>query len=248
MYTRLNHLNVTLSYTGTLKVIEQVSTLHCDPLREWIASGDSEPVKFISDNVNKKRGVRDIRSDHQGSMLNMYSMLVVKGRVKADADDASHHNSLSSLDAHTFLPTKEDIHILQLNLTVLVAHILCAHIKCLSPLSKVVPPSIPHQHYSEMGEKSDTVFLDVLMKNEAKHSDMVDIMKIQQSYLGDDFPEIKKVLSGGDQLTCERQYCAQRHLMDGDTPRDRLQLFEPVCEDWHALMSFLMVIIIITHL
>ena len=86
------------------------------------------------------------------------------------------------------------------------------------------------------------------MKNEVKHSDMVDIMKIQQSYLGDDFPETKKVLSGGDQLTCERQYCAQRHLMDRDTPRDRLQLFEPVCEDWHALMSFLMVIIIITHL
>ena len=137
-------------------MIEQVSTLHCDPLREWIASG--EPVKFVGDNVNKKRGVRDIRSDHQGSMLNMYSMLVVKGRVMADADDASHHNSLSSLDAHTFLPTKEDIHILQLNLTVLVAHILCAHIKCLSPLSKVVPPSIPHQHYSEMGERSDTFF------------------------------------------------------------------------------------------
>ena len=67
-------------------------------------------------------------------MLNMYSMLVVKGCVKADADDASHQNSLSSLDPHTFLTTKEDIHSIQLNLTVLVAHILCAHIKCLSPV------------------------------------------------------------------------------------------------------------------
>ena len=52
------------------------------------------------------------------------------------------------------------------------------------------------------------------------------------------------MLSGGDQLTCERHYCAQRHLMVGDTPRDCLRLFEPVCEDWHALMCFLMVIII----
>ena len=86
------------------------------------------------------------------------------------------------------------------------------------------------------------------MKNEAKHSNiyMVDIMKIQESYLGDDFPDTKEVLSGGEQLTCERQYCAPRHLTDGDTPRDRLQLFELVCEDWHALMSFLT--IIITHL
>ena len=69
-------------------------------------------------------------------------------------------------------------------------------------------------------------------------------MQTQQSYLGDDFPDTAIILSGGDQLTCERQYCAQRHLMDGDTPRDRLQLFEPVCEDWHALMCLLTVSII----
>ena len=68
-----------------------------DPLREWIASG--EPVKFVGD-VNKKRGVRDIRSDHQGYMLIMYSMLVVKTCVKADV---SHHNS--SLDARTHTPS-----------------------------------------------------------------------------------------------------------------------------------------------
>ena len=43
----------------------------------------------------------------------------------------------------------------------------------------------------------------------------------------------------GDQLTCERQVGAKRHMMDGDTPRDRLDKFEPVTEDWHALMSFL---------
>ena len=62
-----------------------------------------------------------------------------------------------------------------------------------------------------------------------------------QGYLGEDFPVEKRVLSGGDQLTCERQACAQRHLMDGDTPVDRLQLVEPVSEDWHALMCFLKV-------
>ena len=33
------------------------------------------------------------------------------------------------------------------------------------------------------------------MKNEAKHSDMVDMMKTQQAYLGDDFLETQKVLS-----------------------------------------------------
>ena len=92
MFTRLNHLNVALSYTGTLKVIDDVSALHTVPLQQWIAS--DTPVKFIGDNVNKKRGVRDITSDHQSAMLNMYSMLVVRGRVQVAADDASRHSNL----------------------------------------------------------------------------------------------------------------------------------------------------------
>ena len=46
--------------------------------------------------------------------------------------------------------------------------------------------------------------LDILMKNEAKHKDMLDIMKTLQGYLGEDYADDQPVLSGGDQLTCER--------------------------------------------
>ena len=35
--------------------------------------------------------------------------------------------------------------------------------------------------------------------------------------------------------------------MDGDTPHDRLQLFESVCEDWHALMCFPVVRVLIMY-
>ena len=70
---------------------------------------------------------------------------------------------------------------------------------------------------------------------------MLDIMKTMHDYLGGEFPCDKKVLSGGDQFTCERQCCIQKHVMDGDTPTDRLELVEPVIEDWHTLMCFLKV-------
>ena len=90
-----------------------------------------------------------------------------------------------------------------------------------------------------MSEKSEVAVID---KNEACHADMLDIMKAQQSYLGNKFDD--RVLSGGDQLTCERQRCTQLHVMDSDTKADRLQLLEPVVEDWHAFMIFLEVIII----
>ena len=102
---------------------------------------------------------------------------------------------------------------------------MCSHIKVL------------HKFAGLMAEKSEVAVLDILHKNEACHVDMLDIMKAQQSYLGNEFDD--RVLSGGDQLTCERQHCAQLHMMDSDNKADRLELLEPVVEDWHAFMIFL---------
>ena len=68
--------------------------------------------------------------------------------------------------------------------------------------------------------------------------DVLDIMRIQQSHL-------KRHLDvtglSGDQLTCERQRCVKRHIMDGGTAKEHLDYLEPKIEDWHALQTFLMV-------
>ena len=79
--------------------------------------------------------------------------------------------------------------------------------------------------------------LVVLHKNEAKHSDMLEIMKEQQACLGKKY--VGTVLSGGDQLTQERQRCSKQHMMDADTPTDRVEHLEPCIEDCHAHQSFL---------
>ena len=122
---------------------------------------------------------------------------------------------------------------------ILVSRILSKHIKSLACVSEMVPKHIIHAHTTNMGKKSDTVVLDVLRKNEAKHEDMLSIMRIQQSYLE---PHLTvRRLSGGDQLTCERQRCAKRHIMDGDTAKERLDYLEPKIEDWHTLQTLLLV-------
>lgn len=84
-----------------------------------------------------------------------------------------------------------------------------------------------------MATKSEVAVLDVLYKNEACHQDMLDIMRSQRAYLGKNF---SSTVPSGDLLTCERQRSAQQHVMDSDTREDRLDLLEPVIEDWHTLM------------
>ena len=240
MYARLNHVGVTLSYTGTLNAVGAISKLHQVPIRRWIL--EDTPFKFVGDNVDKKRGVRDLRSDHHGEMMHMFSVLAVRSRVSSSGlSKLSRIDDLNLLQPSFFMPSKVDIAHIQRNLVILVSRILCKYIKALAPLSNIPPEHILHKYSKQMAQKSEAHVIDVLMKNEAKGADMLDIMESLQSYLkvGAEFPESLKVLSGGDQLTCERETGAQRHVMDGDTPHDRLQLLEPQCEDWHTLMCFL---------
>ena len=233
-------MGVCLSYTATLTLIDEISKRHTVPLLRWIS--DDILFKFWGDNVDKKKGVRDVRSDHHGELLHMYSILV--GRSRTPAAHLSRSGcvaKLSSLKSQSFLPTSEDICAVQSNLVVLVSRILTEYIDDLVPLRKAVPNHILHKYSKEMAMKSEVIVLDVMMKNEAKHSDVIDIMSRMQEYLGHDYPSDRRVPSGGDQLTCERQVGAQRHTMDGDTVEDRLGLLEPVTEDWHCLVCLLSV-------
>ena len=104
---------------------------------------------------------------------------------------------------------------------------------------KLIPKHIYHEYSDETTQKSEVLVVDVLHKNEAKHDDMQEIMKTIQKYKGQ---YSGTVLSGGDQLTCERQRCTRLHVRDGNTPEDRFDQIEPVIEDWHALLSFLKVV------
>ena len=88
VYDQLNHVNVFVSYPATL-YMEQVSNMRTIPLRKWVEDG--AVIKFWEDNVDKKRAVRDVRSDHQGDMLHMYSVLVSKSCTSAPVLSHSGH-------------------------------------------------------------------------------------------------------------------------------------------------------------
>lgn len=240
MYARLNHLNVCVSYQATLNLMEGLSKLHTVPLQRWIQDGIV--FKFIGDNIDKQRHVRDYRSDHQGGLLHMYSLLV--SRTRAPAPELLHTGQcckLTEIPSEDFLPSIRDIQAVKGNLVTLVSRILVQYFPALAFLSKVVPKHILHRYSKKMAEKSEVVVLDVLMKNETIKKDMLEIMSVMQGYLGEEYPEDRRVVSGGDHVTCERQIGAQRHMMDGNTQRDRLDILEPVAEDFHFLMCIIVV-------
>lgn len=158
----------------------------------------------------------------------MFSILVVRSRVPSEGLSITGSCSdFQSLQPADFLPTTSELNKIKYNLTTLVSRVLCKYIKALQPFSGVVTAHIHHPYSKQMAQKSVVHVVDILLKNETTYSDMIDIVSHQQSFITDDFPIGHKVLSGGDQLTCERLVGAQWQRMDGDTPRERLTLIEP---------------------
>ena len=197
---------VTISYKATVSAVIELSKHRKVPIDSWIKEGAQ--FKFVGDNVDKKKGVRDMRADHHGEMKHMFSIIAVKSRVTFQSVDTAVHSDLESLRTSMILPSADDVSHIKNNHVVIVSRILCKYIQCLSSFSSAVIAHIPHTHSEQMAKTSETFVLDVLPKNEAKHSDMIEIMQELQKYIGASNPS-RKVISGGDQLTCERQVCGR---------------------------------------
>ena len=63
--------------------MSHINKLHNVPVTEWLSKGLD--LKFVGDNVDKKVGIRDSRSDHRGEMAHVYSTLVVKSRFSSSS-------------------------------------------------------------------------------------------------------------------------------------------------------------------
>ena len=114
---------------------------------------------------------------------------------------------IDGLSEQDFFPSSNDISAVKENLVHFISRVLTTYITGLKHLAKVTPKHILHEYSREMAQKSEVYLLDVMMKNEAKHSDMIDIMRELQGY---EYDSERRVVCGGDQLTCERQVGSQR--------------------------------------
>lgn len=103
--------------------------------------------------------------------------------------------------------------------------------------------------------------LGIILRNENKITEMVDIMDVMHKYVpmkadtanirppGDadlepipvELSVFHKILFGGDQVTAARARGAQLARCTQSSARDQLRGLLPVCEDWHAKQTFAIV-------
>lgn len=207
-------------------------------LEQWLRARAF--VKFVGDNVDKQVNVRDVRKNHHGKLMHMFSIFAVKARVSPPALVSDFIQPILSTDNSTcFLPSQEDMSIIIGDLEVLISRILCDYIKAFEGMKRLITKHIPHACSEQMAAKSEVVVLDVLHYNEIESSDMVKIMQTILFYLKSHCKHT--VLSGGDHMTCEREQGAKRQVQCSNKSEGRLEQMEPCVEEWHCVMNFMIV-------
>ena len=114
--TRLNYMNVTISYTAVMKLITGISEQHKAPIEKWVNEGTI--FQFVGDNVDKTVGVRDIRTDQRSTLVHMYSLLAVRARVDPPPPIFDFiPPDLTKIAVSYFLPNQADVDALRSNLS-----------------------------------------------------------------------------------------------------------------------------------
>jgi len=132
---------------------------------------------------------------------------------------------------------------LKLVYTYLVCGVLKAHIPALSFMNTSNTFSL--QHADKLCAKSEVIALPVIMLDEMKQSDMIEIMEYYENLLtkvyGDnsDLSNLR-VHIGGDQLTRDRESSAKRLRATANEACMRFEHLSPItCEFFHLLMKVL---------
>ena len=84
-------------------------------------------------------------------------------------------STLAETPPEFVLPSPDDVKGVKMNLVVLISQVLTHYIPGLAPFAKFVPKHIHRKYSNVMSNRSEVFMLDVIMKNEVKHSDMINI-------------------------------------------------------------------------
>lgn len=139
-----------------------------------------------------------MRHNHQTTSLHYFHSYAVRDR--GDVSDLSTEVPLvtsKEMDVNILLPSPDDCQTLETNFCTLMMRILVKHIPGISHLSSMVLQHIPHPYSVAMSKKSEVVCLNslssylliikiplgVLLKNENKLDDMMDILDGLHKYV-----------------------------------------------------------------
>ena len=180
-------MGFSLSHTSKMNMLDLIGGHFSDRLVEEVRCGK----KGTGDNWDMKIHAHDMLSTNQNTDLHYFASNLIVERVPSEnLSNVSPQLKISSLHNTAFLLDSNEANKLRDDIKVLVGRVLLQKIPHLSFFKHVIPNHIAHPYKTEMSKKSIIVPLPMMMKDEKKYEDVIDILDGYEQHLENIFEQM----------------------------------------------------------
>lgn len=185
MFDRLNKYGFCLEKSNKYTILDEIGNHFLDKAVEQVKAG--QWFTFVIDNIDWTVKVHEMRSDNQNDSVHAVATTLVFDRVSSDNQpDDKPQQSLATCDmAKLVAITDEEVQVSRYCYKILAARILCEFLPEFGFLKELIPAHLPTAYLQEMSAKSVVIPFPVLMKDEKKYSEVVDVLDQLETWVYD---------------------------------------------------------------
>ena len=172
----MNKYGICLSHSNKYTVLDDIGSHFLDHAIELVKAG--KKFCYVIDNIDWEEKVHDMRSSHQNRSVHAVATSMVFSRVPSDhlPDDGPQHNVKTFDFKELVHMSNEEMSKIKDRCKVLIAKILLEKFQMFSNVKSFISVTTDCEYADLTSEKSEIVTLPVLLKDEKKYSDRVDIL------------------------------------------------------------------------
>ena len=205
--------------------------------------------RIVGDNINWTHGVSEEREDHKAKMMHAFGSLAIVQNVNFDhIPNIAPQTPWRDMGPQDFIPTSCDWISVKDEYSILISRVAGKHIPAL-PFLVEYDRQIRGLYSEDLSRQNKVVPQSVLIKNEQKYADVVEILDYYESVVSDVYDaagkdsQDVKIHIGGDQLTRERFSGAKCLRIGGLNDREKFAHLGPITFEYlHMMMKMMEVV------
>lgn len=141
---------------------------------------------FVLDNIDWDIRAHDMRQDKQNVSEHAVASSLVFDRVPSDhLPDRGPKKDINTVQPGIFLLSDDELKEIINRYRIYAGRIIVKVFPALAFLADLLPKHIPHEYSEEMKCKSEVITMPVLMKDEKKYAEYVEVMDTFEDWLQD---------------------------------------------------------------
>jgi hypothetical protein len=174
--SRLNKLGVCLEPTKKYPILDDIGKHFIDRAAELVKSGHK--FVYVLDNIDWEEKAHDMRENIQNRSVHAVATSIVFNRVSEQGlPDSGPQQSLKDCNVHQLVDISPvELEAIRSRYKILVAKLLFEHFSAFEMFMPHVSTTTKSNNDKEMSTKSEVLTMPIMMKDEKKYADCVDVL------------------------------------------------------------------------